>query len=254
MLQLSARAPSGIEGLDELMEGGFPKGKNIVVSGVPGSGKTTFCMEFLYKGAVDYNEPGVYVTLEENPESVMKNMMRFGMDLKSLTSKGKLILVDANPLRGETMLTVTGVHTGFIEFKAYGLAELIRQKVRDIGAKRVAVDALTALLMHYRDDFERRLEIVRLLIGISGLDCTTLLTTEHRSYELGRRFLMEHFISDGVIFLDMLQVGGGFVRGIQIQKLRGIKHDFDYHLYHITDRGIVIFPKEKVLSSVREEF
>ncbi|MCP8319846.1 MAG: circadian clock protein KaiC [archaeon] len=253
MLKLSGRASSGIEGLDELMEGGFPKGKNIVVSGVPGSGKTTFCIEFLYKGAIDHDEPGVYVTLEESPESIIKNMMGFGMDLKSLASKKKLILVDANPLRGETMLTTTGVHTGFIEFKAYGLSELIRQKVREIGAKRVAIDALTALLMHYRDDFERRLEIVRLIMGISNLDCTTLITTEHRSYELGRRFLMEHFIADGVIFLDMLQVGGGFVRGIQIMKLRGIKHDFDFHLYRITDRGIVIFPKEKVLAPAKEE-
>ncbi len=252
MSQLNDRAPSGIEGLDELMGGGFPKGKSIVVSGVPGSGKTTFCMEFLYKGIVDYGEPGVYVTLEESPESVMRNMMKFGMDFKSLASKGKIVLVDANPLRGETMITTTGVHTGFVEFKAYGLSELIRQKVREIGAKRVAVDALSALLMHYRDDFERRLEIVRLLIGISGLNCTTLLTTEHRSFELGRRFLMEHFIADGVIFLDMLQVGG-LVRGIQLQKLRGIKHDFDFHLYHITDKGIVVFPKEKVLAPLKEE-
>lgn len=250
---MTGRVPSGIEGLDELTEGGFPRGKTIVVSGVPGSGKTTFCIEFLYKGALDYGEPGVYITLEESPESVIKNMMNLGMDLKSLASKGKLILVDANPLRGETMLTVSGVHTGFIEFKAYGLSDLIRQKVREINAKRVAIDGLTALLMHYRDDFERRLEIVRLLIGISGLDCTTLITTEHRSYELGRRFLMEHFLADGVIFLDMLQSGGGFVRGIQIQKIRGIKHDFDYHLYRITDKGIVIFPKEKIFAPSKEE-
>ncbi|MEM3383473.1 MAG: ATPase domain-containing protein [Nitrososphaerales archaeon] len=247
------RVPSGIEGLDELTEGGFPRGKTIVISGVPGSGKTTFCIEFLYKGVLDYGENGVYITLEESPESVIKNMMNLGMDLKSLTSKGKLLLVDANPLRGETMLTVSGVHTGFIEFKAYGLSELIRQKVREINAKRVAIDGLTALLMHYKDDFERRLEIVRLLIGISGLDCTTLITTEHRTYELRKYFLMEHFLADGVIFLDMFQSGGGFVRGIQIQKIRGIKHDFDFHLYRITDKGIVVFPKEKIFAPSKEE-
>ncbi|MEM3078162.1 MAG: ATPase domain-containing protein, partial [Nitrososphaerales archaeon] len=76
---------------------------------------------------------------------------------------------------------------------------------------------------------------------------------EHRSYELGRSFLMEHFIADGVIFLDMLQVGGGFVRGIQIQKIRGVKHDFDFHLYRITDKGIVVFPKEKIFALTKEE-
>ncbi len=252
-MDLVNRVPSGIEGLDELTEGGFPRGKTIVISGVPGSGKTTFCIEFLYKGVLDYGENGVYITLEESPESVIKNMMNLGMDLKSLTSKGKLLLVDANPLRGETMLTVSGVHTGFIEFKAYGLSELIRQKVREINAKRVAIDGLTALLMHYKDDFERRLEIVRLLIGISGLDCTTLITTEHRTYELRKYFLMEHFLADGVIFLDMFQSGGGFVRGIQIQKIRGIKHDFDFHLYRITDKGIVVFPKEKIFAPSKEE-
>ncbi|NWG09903.1 MAG: circadian clock protein KaiC [Nitrososphaerales archaeon] len=243
---MNNKVPTGIEGLDELMDGGFLRGKNIVISGVPGSGKTLFCVDFLYRGVKYNDEPGVYVTLEESPESIIENMMGFGIDLKSMISKKKIALVDANPLRGETIITTTGVHTGFVEFKAYGLSELIRQKVREVGAKRVAIDSLTSLLMHYKDNFERRLEIARLLIGISGLNCTTLITTELHSFLVDPKFLTEHFIADGVIILDMMQVGGRMVRGIQVQKLRGVKHDFDFHLYHITDKGIVVFPKEKV--------
>ncbi|MCP8305144.1 MAG: circadian clock protein KaiC [archaeon] len=250
---MSERTPSGIEGLDELMGGGFPQGKNIIISGVPGSGKTTFGIEFLYKGATEYDDPGVFITLEESPESIMDNMMKIGMNLQNLISKRKILLIDTNPIRGETMITTTGQPTGFTEFKAYGLSEIIRQKVREIGAKRVVIDPLTALLMHYKDDFERRLEIARLLIGISNLNCTTLLTTEHRLYELSRQFSVEHSIADGVIILDMLRVSGGIIRGIQIQKIRGAKHDFDFHLYHITDKGIVVFPKEKIHAPIKGE-
>jgi len=240
------RVPSGIEGLDELMGGGFPQGQSVVISGVPGSGKTTFGMEFLYKGATEYDEPGVYITLEESRESIIKNMMNFKMDLEKLISKRKILLVDANPIRGGTILTDSGQHTGFTEFKAYGLSEMIRQKVREIDAKRIVVDPLSALLMHYRDEFEKRMEVARLLIGISSLNCTSLLTTEHRAYEEIQRFTIEHFIADGVILLEMLNTAGGIVRGIQIVKIRGVKHDFDFHLYHITEKGIVVFPKERV--------
>lgn len=249
---MSDRTPSGIEGLDELMGGGFPTGMNIIISGIPGSGKTTFGIEFLYKGATEYDEPGVFVTLEESPESIMRNMMKIGMNLQNLISKRKILLVDANPIRGETMITDTGKPMGFTEFKAFGLSEIIGQKVREIGAKRIAIDPLTALLMHYKDDFDRRLEIARLLIGISNLNCTTLLATEYHLCELTRQFSVEQSIADGVIFLDMLRTSGGIIRGIQIQKIRGVKHDFDFHLYHITDKGIVIFPKEKIYTPIRE--
>lgn len=250
---MSARAPTGIDGLDELTGGGLPKGKNIVVSGVPGSGKTIFCAEFLYNGAMKYGEPGVLLTLEENPESILRNMAGFGMDFDGLIKKRLFKIMDANPVRGEVVLTPTGTHPGFIEFRAHGLIDMIGREVKALGAKRVAIDPMTVLLMYHNNDFERRLEIARLMVWLADLDCTVIITSEARSSELGRLFQTEHFTSDGVILLDLLQVGGGAVRGIQILKLRGIKHDFDYHLYHISDNGMEVFPKERIYVPKRED-
>jgi circadian clock protein KaiC len=240
------KIPSGIEGLDDLLGGGFPPGKNIVLSGIPGSGKTILCSSFINKGIKECGESAIYITLEESPEGIIQNMEKFGINLREAVQENKLVFVDANPVRGEVAITSTGQHVGFTEFKAYSLSEMIRQRAREINAKRVVVDPLTALLMHYRDEFQKRLEVARLLIGISELDCTVLLTTEHKSYALSNQFLVEHFIADGVVMMDMLPIGGGMVRGIQIQKLRGAKHDFDYHLYHINERGITVFPKERI--------
>ncbi|MGQ4872254.1 MAG: ATPase domain-containing protein, partial [Candidatus Thorarchaeota archaeon] len=93
------RVKTGIPGLDELIEGGFPKGDTILVAGKAGTGKSILATQFLYRGAVDYGEPGVLVTLEEPPRLIKRNMMRFGMDLEKLEREGMLAIVDLSPAK-----------------------------------------------------------------------------------------------------------------------------------------------------------
>lgn len=238
--------PTGVEGLDEIVGGGFPRGSNIVISGVPGSGKTLLSAQFLYKGITEQGEPGVFVTLMQRPQSILRNMKKFGMDFEYLISRKKIVLVDANPARGELSLTEAGRHAGLPEFTAQGLSEVIRGKVYEIGAKRVVIDPLTALLIHYKEDFETELEVVRLLYELEKLGCTVLLTSEPR-LQAKDHFPLEHFISDGVIMMELLQTGAGIVRGLQIMKLREVEHDCDFHLYKITQGGIVVYPKERIM-------
>ncbi len=86
------RCPTGISGLDELMGGGLPMGRNILLSGACGTGKTTFAIEFLYNGIVKYNEPGILVTMEQNPQEVRQDMLKYGFDLEKLEKDGKLVI------------------------------------------------------------------------------------------------------------------------------------------------------------------
>ena len=91
------RVKTGIPGLDELIEGGFPRGDTILIAGKAGTGKSILATQFIYKGAIEYDEPGVFVTLEEPPHLIKRNMLRFGMDLDALIAKGKISIVDLSP-------------------------------------------------------------------------------------------------------------------------------------------------------------
>ncbi|MEM0372496.1 MAG: ATPase domain-containing protein, partial [archaeon] len=93
------RVKTGVYGLDELLEGGFPRGRTILVSGACGSGKTIMAMQYAYRGAAEYKEPAVFVTLDEKPVFIRQDMMRFGWDLSKLEKQGKLAIVDASSAR-----------------------------------------------------------------------------------------------------------------------------------------------------------
>ncbi|MFW9944179.1 MAG: ATPase domain-containing protein, partial [Candidatus Sifarchaeia archaeon] len=100
------RVNTGIPGLDDLIEGGFPRGDIILVAGRAGTGKSILVNQFLYKGVTEYGEPGVLVTLEEPPHLIRRNMMRFGMDLAALEKEGKLSIVDLSPSKEVTPVKI----------------------------------------------------------------------------------------------------------------------------------------------------
>lgn len=246
------RIPTGIKGLDDLVEGGFPKGSRILVCGGPGVGKTIFCLQFLYHGCVKYHEPGVYVTLDESPLSVAKHMLRFGWDLWSLAKKEKLSIIDACPVSHEPTYGPTPTSGGWglkmqsYELKAVSLARLIREHVKNIEAKRVAIDSANPLLLQYHDDYERRLEFTRLMRGAADNDCTILLSSEIPMDSLNREFYAESFTADGVIFLQLMRSSENMGRAVRILKMRGTEHDNEFHLFKITEKGIVVFPGEQI--------
>src|SRR5205807_8313934 len=134
------RTPTGIPGLDKLLSGGLPKGRIILLTGGPGTGKTILSSQYLVNGIMDYDENGVYVSLDENKQHVFEEMLDFGWDFEDLESNKKLIFLEASPIRYlPAEIKVGKLTVGRKEFSMATLIEMIKTSVREIGAKRIVV-------------------------------------------------------------------------------------------------------------------
>ena len=239
---------TGIKGLDVLLENkGLPKGYKIVVMGSPGSGKTTFGMQFLHHGCLK-GENGVYVTLDEKPENVLNNVSRLGLHLKPFIEQGRLSIVDASPVRtvpGQVKLGTISI--GRKEFSLAALIAVIGNHVRDVDAKRLVVDSLTSFFLQFPIGADRRAAFLELLEGITPLGCTTLLLTELRTSRLERPYQFEEYLADGVIILRKYTRNSTVVQSIHIEKMRGVSHNIEPHPYRFVQGGIEVFPTEKVI-------
>lgn len=240
------KVPSGISGLDEMLMGGLPKGRVTLVCGGPGSGKTIMCVNFLVAGALKYNEPGLFVSMDENKESLSKEMASFGWDLNRLEEEKKLLIVDASPIRIlPPQLLLGPIPISRKEVSLTTLIDLIKRSARSIGAKRIVVDPISMLLLQYPDIAERRYAIANMFEEFSKLNATVLVSSELRLGSLEREYQIEEYIAHGVIILLSLQ--NGKVRAIKIQKMRGTYCDPFPRPYNITNEGFVVYPKEMVI-------
>ena len=245
------RVPTGIKGLDEVLKGGLPKGRTILVVGSPGSGKTTFAVQFLVGGAKD-GEPGLYVSLDETPERVKVDLSSFGWDLDSLEQKGKLTLIDATPLKrpGHRFVEPTGrenpVSFTIPELTLPSLVRTIRRIAAEEDTQRIVVDPITSLMLRYPEEIKRRRALLSFFDALESTGCSCLVTSELRTSELERRFQLEEYLSQGVILLHTMVHEGDIVRGLQVEKMRGIGHDEQLRPYQITETGIEVYPKDRV--------
>lgn len=241
------RIPTAIPGLDELIEGGFIENDVILLTGGPGAGKSTFGVQFLYEGIVKYNEPGLYVTLEESPARIIRNMWRHNWDLERIIKENKLRIMRANPIAYERYIKDMKPTEGFVDAESATIENILKQiykQVQDIGAKRLFIDSITSLKISSDPATERHM-ILEFVKNIENYDCTTLITSE--IHNIPESFSVEEYLSEGVIRLHVFRVGGNRVRGIEILKMRGVKHDEVMHPYAITDEGIVVYPSETVI-------
>ncbi len=235
------RVKTGVPGLDELIEGGFPKGDTILVAGKAGTGKSILATQFIYRGAVDYKEPGVLVTLEEPPRLIKRNMMRFGMDLDKLEQEGMLAIVDLSPDRP----TPTNIQE-YPSFDLSGLEAIIMHHVNKIKAQRVVIDTLSILAYKFKSRDILREEIFKLCAHITKAGCTLLLTSEIPAQDTGLGvFDIEAFLASGVIVLYNEKISDtSRSRSIEVLKLRGSKHSSRIHSMRITEEGIRVWPGE----------
>lgn len=242
------QTPSGIDGLDKMLNGGLPSGRCVLLCGGPGSGKTILSMQFLSYGAKRLNEPGLFVSLDEGILHLREEMKNFGWKIEELEKKGKFAIVDASPIRhlpGEVKLGNSWI--GKRDFSMVSLIEVIRGKAEEIKAKRIVVDPVVALMLQYPSVSGRRTAILELVEFLSNLDATSLITTELRSLAIEREIRTEEFLAHGVIVLHNFVDNKEIVRGIQIEKMRGISHDNQIHPYKITENGIEVFAEEQSL-------
>ena len=245
------RIPTGIKGLDDMLDGGLPPGRCILVCGGPGSGKTILSVQFLYNGATEYKETGLYVALGESPTHLKEDLSGFGWNIEKLEKDKKLVIVDASPLRTiPGQVNIGKVSIGKRDFKMLSLIEIIKTRTKEIGAKRIVVDSISSLILQYPDESERRNAILDLFEAVTDLGTTSLITTELRATALEREVQAEEFLSHGVIVFHTFNEGGKLIRAIQIEKMRGVSHDHQLRPYKIYKNGIEVFSRESVLTTV----
>jgi len=244
---LSESVPTGVEGLDELINGGFPKGRIILVLGGPGTGKTILASQFLYKGISQYNENGIFVSLDESKNHFYSEMLKFGWDFKKAEEEGKFAFIDATRLSRvailkEKMLKEEASSLRGKQLQIDRLIEELQAKIQQIGAKRVALDTLASLFYRFLDPIERRTASVDLIEALSDLGATTVVTTELSQLALERNPLEEEFLVHGVIMMQTLFSGGTTTRALQVEKMRGVSVNPNLVPYTIDKNGIEIFP------------
>ncbi len=229
----SARIPTGIPGLDSLIEGGFKKGSVITVSGDPGSGKTTLAMQYLYNGITKYGEPGVFVSLEQPKQSLYEDMARYGWDLAELEKKGKL------------QILVLQQH----EIEQFQNHELrVQGAIEEIGAKRLVIDSVTSLIMSYPSKHRARRGMLRLMDRLRNWNVTSVLTSEsttdvqgdvHSSFKID-------FLSDAVVYLYNMRRQNYRLHSIEVVKMRGTSVNSKMCPLKFGKGGIEVFPGQTV--------
>jgi KaiC/GvpD/RAD55 family RecA-like ATPase len=238
--------PVGIPGVDKILAGnGFPKGHLILINGGPGSGKTTFSTQFLYSGAVDYDEPGILVTMDEDPEDIKKNLSKFGWNLQELEKQNMINFINVSPVRispSESGL----VQLGMKEFRLVKLLDAIKKGVNAINAKRIVIDPLTMFTIQYPNELERRYAMRDLMRELKKTGCTTLLITELTGTGIERVHQFEEYLAQGVIMLRTFLNEGRVIRVFQVEKMRGLAIDNQPRPYQITSRGIEVFPNATI--------
>ena len=218
---------TGIPGLDDLISDGFPEGRVILVVGGPGTGKTILASQFLYKGLADYNENGIYISLDESKKHFFAEMEALGWNFKKAEEEKKFIFIDATKMSRSALSRgkIFGEQTS-LRGKKLPIDKLIEEleyRIHEINAKRVTVDTLATLFQRFPDPIERRTAIVDLFESLSELEITTILTVELPHIDHGRAVAIEEYLAHGVIILRTLFSQGVTSRALQVEKMRGIK-------------------------------
>lgn len=231
------RTPSGIPGLDNLIEGGFPEGSSILIAGGAGAGKTIFGIQYIYEGARQFQEPGLYVTLETGLKDIMWNMESFQWDIKSLQDKNLMKIYRLN--MGKTQSTEQ------IEDQIARELSTITKMVDSIGAKRLVIDSTTAFGVWLKEESVLRHVLFEFVNELKNIGCTTLLTSEISGEDRAKfsAYGVEEFVSDGVIALYFIPPN----RSIFVRKMRGTNHSKSVHTFDINQNGITVNPRDEIL-------
>jgi KaiC/GvpD/RAD55 family RecA-like ATPase len=239
--------PTGVYGLDEMISGGFPKKRIILILGSPGAGKTILASQFIYKGLTEFNENGVMVSLDENKDHYYSEMLNFGWDFKKAEEENKFRFIDATRLSRVAMLKekMMKEETHSLRGKLLSIDKLIEQlqdKISEIGAKRVVLDTLASLFYRFVDPIERRTAGTDLIEALSDLGTTTLVTTELDQTGRDMKLTDEEFMVHGVVVMQTLFSGGSTVRALQVEKMRGVGTNSNVVPYTIDKNGLEIYP------------
>lgn len=227
------KAATGISGLDEITEGGLPRGRPTLVCGSAGCGKTLLAMEFLIRGATQFGEPGACITFEETEEELAQNVRSLGYDVEQLIAEGKLAFDHVHVERQQ--IEEAGEYDLEALFLRIGLA------IDSVGARRVVLDTIEALFSAFSNPALLRAELRRLFRWLKDRGVTAVITGERGDGTLTRQGL-EEYVSDCVLLLDHRIQQQVSTRRLRVVKYRGSHHGTNEYPFIITERGISVLP------------
>lgn len=227
------KSKTGIKGLDEVLNGGVPQGRPTLICGSAGSGKTLMASEFLVRGAMEFDEPGVFMAFEETQRELSENLASLGINLEQLVEDGKIFVDYVHIDRSE--IEETG------EYDLEGLFIRLASAVAMVGAKRVVLDTIEAIFTGFSNMATLRSELRRLFRWLKDHDVTAVVTGERGDGTL-TRYGLEEYVSDAVILLDHRVVNGIATRRLRVVKYRGSSHGNDEYPFLIDEHGIWVLP------------
>jgi len=231
------KCPTGIRGLDEITGGGLPQGRPTLISGAAGCGKTLLAMEFVVRGARDFDEPGVFMAFEESEDELIANVDSLGFALDSLVARDLIALDSVRIERSE--IEETG------DYDLEGLFVRLGSAIAEVGARRVALDGVDALFAALPSEAIVRAELRRLFRWLKNQGVTAVITGEQGEKTLTRHGL-EEYVSDCVIFLDHRVINQVATRRLRIVKYRGSRHGTNEYPALIDEQGFSVLPISSV--------
>lgn len=233
-VNLSERVPTGITGFDELIQGGFERDSTVLLVGSAGTGKTIFSMQFLYKGATEFKEPGVMISFSEEKDSLYKHALQFGWDFEKLEKENKFRLLFYRPHQITKILEEGGGQ--------------IKDVLSEIGAKRIVIDSITAYALLFTDEYKRREEVLEFFNLLSKWGITALIISEDDPVKIEKKEGSVGFISDAVIsmYYQHDEERGIRIHSLEVLKMRGTRHTNKLCAINFEDDGISVYPDVEV--------
>lgn len=228
---------TGIEGFDHVADGGLPEGRTTLVAGTSGSAKTLFACQYLAMGIILFEQPGVFVTFEEQVDDIRRNLKSFGWDIDAWEKNGMWKFIDVSPKGGEDTSTIG-------EYDLSAFISRIEQAVKKTNAVRVAIDSIGSVFSQFPEVHIVRRELFKTAMVLRKLRVTSIITAE-RLDEYGdiSRFGVEEFIADNVVILRNVLTKEKRRRTVEILKFRGSNHKKGENPFTVlTERGLVIIP------------
>ena len=225
------RIPTGIPGLDRLIEGGLVRRSTNLIAGGTGTGKTIFGIQFLVEG-VKHKEPGIYITFEEKKKKVYMDMLEFGWDLEKYEKQGLFVFLEYTPEQVKKILTEGG-----------GIVEAIIEKIK---ARRIVIDSITSFALLYEDELTKKEAALALFDLIDTWNCTGLLTSQDITAKEETITAAMEFEVDGIILLYHVKKKGKRRRAMEVLKMRGTDIPEKTFFMDITENGIKVNPNKIV--------
>jgi len=242
--EVETKLSSGLPGLDTMLDGGFNRGRVILILGEPGTGKTIICSQYLHRGAAELGENSMFIGMNEPKSRFMREMLNLGMDFAKLEAEGKFKYVDATEVRKiPEMAKVGRIAVGGRELGLVNLLETIQSSIAKFEPARIALDSMSDLVFRFPTVEERRPVVLDMIETLQSTSATSLLTSELLSTGEERALQPEEYLAEGVLLMRTLRKG---VRTIQILKMRGSKVDTHPRPYVITGKGLEVLATEEV--------